>query len=98
MTDTMDAARRRGGHNRSNVQRAYAKLPDDLASIARLLAETVIQVRDGELPPAVGNSIASLNRSLLATLESAVLSNRVDGLHDILERIDAEIGLRVVAS
>ncbi len=84
-------ARRRGGRNSSTVERAYTKLPSDLQSVAVILGETIVAVRDGQLSPSIGNSIASLSRSLVATLESANLSNRMDGLEAVLGRLDEQI-------
>lgn len=90
-------ARRRGGRNSSAVERAYTKLPSDLKSVAVILGETIVAVRDGQLSPSIGNSIASLSRSLVVTLESANLSSRMDGLEAVLGRLDEQLDLRVVA-
>ncbi len=95
--DAMAAARRQGGHNRSNVERAYSRLPDDLRAISRLLADTITEVKAGTLAPAVGNSIASLSRALISAIESGNVETRVGELEDLLTRLDERLDLRVAS-
>jgi hypothetical protein len=97
MVETMEAARRKGGHNRSTAQRSYNRLPDDLKAIARLLAEVIVEVRDGKLAPAVGNSVASLSRALISSVESGNVEVRVGELEDLLSRLDERLDLRVAS-
>ncbi len=95
--DAMAAARRKGGHNRSTAQRSYSRLPDDLKAIAKLLADVIVEVRDGRLPPAVGNSVASLSRALISSIESGNVEVRVGELEDLLTRLDERLELRVAS-
>ena len=95
--DAMAAARRKGGHNRSNVERAYSRLPDDLRAISRLLAEVIVEVRDQRLPANVGNSVATLARALVGAIESGNLTTRMDDLEALLGRLDDQLDLQVVA-
>ena len=93
----MAAARRKGGHNRSNVERSYNRLPDDLKAIAKLLAEVIVEVRDQRLPANVGNSVATLARALVGAIESANVEIRVAELEDLLTRLDERLELRVAS-
>ncbi len=90
-------ARRRGGRNSSAVERSYAKLPSDLASVAKVLGETMVAVRDGRLSPSIGNSIASLSRALISAIESGNLSTRMDNLEAVLGALDETLHLQAVA-
>ncbi len=95
--DAMAAARRKGGHNRSNVERAYSRLPDDQRAISRLLADTITEVKAGTLAPAIGNSVASLSRALIGAIESGNVETRVGELEDLLTRLDERLDLRVAS-
>ena len=95
--DAMAAARRKGGHNRSNVQRSYNRLPDDLKAIAKLVAEVIVEVRDQRLPANVGNSVATLARALVGAIESGNVETRVGELEDMLTRLDERLDLRVAS-
>ena len=95
--DAMARARRKGGHNRSNVERAYSRLPDDLRAISRLLADTITEVKAGTLAPAIGNSVASLSRALISAIESGNVETRVGELEDLLTRLDERLELRVAS-
>jgi len=95
--DAMAAARRKGGHNRSNVERSYSRLPDDLRAISRLLADTITEVKAGTLAPAIGNSVASLSRALIGAIESGNVETRVGELEDLLTRLDERLELRVAS-
>ena len=90
-------ARRRGGRNSSAVERAYARLPSDLSAVAKTLAEVLVDVREGTLPPNVGNAVASLARALVGTIESANVETRVAELEDLLTRLDEQLHLRVAS-
>jgi len=74
------AARRRGGENRSTVQRASRRMPRDLADLSRRLLEAFDQVHRGELPPDRAHALARL-AAVYVTLHSAVeVDARIEAL------------------
>ena len=77
------AARRAGGHaNRAAVLSSAA--PDarleDAGDVVRMIAETISQVRRGELDPRVANSVGYLAGVLLKALEAGELEERLAAL------------------
>ena len=78
------AARTR--RSRSGSRRNVA-VSGDVAGVLETLTDTVAGVRDGSIPPAVGNSVASLARAMLGALESERTEVRLRGLEDLLEQL-----------
>jgi hypothetical protein len=84
-----EAARRNGGRERS---RRAAVLPgntpdehlDSAADVTRLLAQTINQVRRGELDPRISNAVGYLASILLQARERDELEQRVRRLESVL--------------
>jgi len=84
-----DAARKNGGRERS---RRAAVLPGDTpdkplesaVDVTRLLAETINQVRRGEVDPRVSNAVGYLASILLKAKERDELEQRVRRLESVL--------------
>jgi hypothetical protein len=80
-----EANRRKGGHNRSNVQRAkrrYGTAPLSTDDLRELLAETLRRALAGSIDPPLANAIANLSRVALAANEASAVS-------DLMQRLAA---------
>jgi hypothetical protein len=82
-------ARRTGGINRNRravvlpVQTADCPLTDS-AEVSTLLADSINQVRRGQLDPRVANTVGYLASVQLRALEQATIEKRVAGLEKVL--------------
>lgn len=87
-----DAARRKGGSHNSRRWRLEKSLADNpsLGGVIAVLGETVEAVRAGVLPGAIGNSVGSLSRSLVAAIESAQSADKLRSLEQLLDDLTAE--------
>ena len=79
------AAQRAGGQaNRPAVAReAPVRELETSSHVARLLAETINNVRRGELDPKVANSVGYLANILVKTLEQSEIAERLETLERI---------------
>jgi hypothetical protein len=83
MAAERDAARKRGGVNRSNRARMKKALPADTLSGAELhalLGGVLRRVIARELDPSIGNCAANLARSLVSVQEAVELQSRIAAL------------------
>ena len=86
-----EEARKNGGRERS---RRAAVLPgdtpdehlDNAADVTRLLAQTINQVRRGELDPRISNAVGYLASILLQARERDELEQRVRRLESVLDQ------------
>lgn len=97
-----DEARRRGGRNSSKVARLQRSLSANptLGGVVEVLGEVTELVKSGEMSPAIGNSIASLSRAMIAAIEAADSATRLRELEEVIDRLlagdDGLPGLRAV--
>lgn len=70
--------RRRGGVNRSNVQRGLKRLPPTLREVADMLADGIEQTRDGKMKPPVLSAMAAGTSALVKVAEVAMLASQVE--------------------
>jgi hypothetical protein len=78
-----DAARKRGGVNRSNAARAKKQLPAGVMTtdeLRGLVGLTIRGVLAGKVEPGVGNSVANLSRAFVAITEAGELEVRLQAL------------------
>lgn len=75
--ETLAAARRRGGQNRSNAARLRGLVPPRLVPIFDRLEATLTGVLDGSLDPRQATAAASVARALVAVLQAGELESRV---------------------
>lgn len=103
VAERRDEARRRGGRNSSKVARLQRSLSANptLGGVVEVLGEVTELVKSGEMSPAIGNSIASLSRAMIAAIEAADSATRLRELEAAIDRLlDGEGsggGLRVVS-
>ena len=96
-------ARRKGGRLSSKVARLEKSLSANptLAGVVDVLGQVTEEVRAGEMSPAIGNSIASLSRAMIAAIEAADSATRLRELEAVIDRLvvgEGEDGrLRVVS-
>lgn len=72
-----DAARKRGGHNRSNVARLRGLMPARLEPVFNLLESALTEVHAGSLAPARATAMASVARALIDVYQAGELEDRV---------------------
>lgn len=58
-----------------------------LGGVVQVLGEVTELVRSGEMSPAVGNSVASLSRAMIAALEAADSAARLRELEEAIDRL-----------
>ena len=68
--------------------RLHANMSPDIAGVVAVLSETIEGVRSGDVPPAVANSVASLARALIASLESERVEVRLKSVEDLLGQLE----------
>lgn len=81
-----EAARRRGGQNRSNRARAAKQLPAGSMTPDEVLAclgNSIKGVLAGEIEPGVANSVANLSRAFVAVREASALERIEERLADL---------------
>lgn len=85
LADERAAYRARGGTARSTAARArkqYETLVLQGADLEGVLGSTLVRVLNGELPPNVGNSVATIARSLVTVREATDIERRLAELED----------------
>ena len=95
MTAERDAARKKGGEERSRKAAVLSsETPDKqlscAADVTALLAETINQVRRGEIDPKVSNAVGYLAAILLRARERADLEQRLARLESIVAKPPAD--------
>jgi hypothetical protein len=80
--DRADAARRKGGENRSTLVRASRRLPRDMQELSRRILEAFAAVESGELAPDRAHAMSRL-AAVYVQLHSAV---EVDARLEALEQ------------
>jgi hypothetical protein len=80
-------ARKKGGsHRRWRAEQALEGNPA-LLNVLTTLAEASEGVKRGAIAPAVGNSLASLGRALIAGIQAAQATDRLRELEDLLDEV-----------
>jgi len=90
-----ERARRAGGLTRSRLGVA---LPDEVAdaplesvaNVSKLLAETINEVRRGQLAPRVANTIGYLSGILLKSLEQSCIEQRLSRLEATMDEAEVQ--------
>jgi hypothetical protein len=93
MAEKQAAGRKQGGKSRMRPSAVLPPTTADVqaktsADVAKLLAETISQVRRGELDPRIGNAVGFLAATLLRAIEAA----EVEDLAAEVERLKALVG------
>lgn len=79
----------KGGVNSSKLARTEAAIlkQPNVSTLAKLIVETMVEVKNGETAPGVGNSVSSLSKALLATMQAASEAERVARLEALIDRV-----------
>jgi hypothetical protein len=89
------AARRRGGKTRSKRAAVLPSAPDvpvkHVSDVVTLLAQTISQVRRGEIDPKVANATGYLSSVLLRALEGGELAEEMEAQAEALKALRAEV-------
>ena len=87
--DERTAARRAGGQaNRPAIAReAPVRELETSSHVARLLAETINNVRRSELDPKVANCVGYLSTILLKSLEQSEIADRLEALERVMPAV-----------
>jgi hypothetical protein len=80
-----EAARLRGGQNRSNVRRLRGLMPPRLVGVFDTLETALEQVHAGDLEPKQAQAMASLARAMVAVLSAGEMEER-------MRQIEARLG------
>jgi hypothetical protein len=78
--DRADAARKRGGENRSNLARASARMPKDMKSLGERILAAFDRVETGELDPARAHAMARLVAAFVQLHQVGELEGRLAAL------------------
>jgi hypothetical protein len=82
------AARRKGGHNRSNVARLRGLCPPRLINVFEVLEKALGEVHDGTLAPSRAVAMASLAPAMTRVLTAGELEQR---LRDLEQRAAGKV-------
>jgi hypothetical protein len=74
------AARQRGGTNRSNLNRASARMPRNLKSLGERILQAFDRVETGELDPARAHAMARLVAAFVQLHQIGELEGRLEAL------------------
>ncbi len=89
VTEERSAARRAGGIERSKVAvlpLGISDLPLSTSQeVVRLLAETINQVRKGQIDPRISNAVGYLSGILLKGLEQSDVEKRIGALESVIK-------------
>ena len=90
--DKRNMARSKGGAHTSRRWRLERSLKDNpsLAGVIAVLGEVTEGVKDGTVPAAVGNSVASLSRALVSAIEAAQSGEKLRSLEELLDQLTQE--------
>jgi hypothetical protein len=75
-----EQARRTGGQNRSNLNRASARMPRDMKSLGERILAAFDRVETGELDPARAHAMARLVAAFVQLHQVGELEGRLDAL------------------
>ncbi len=78
--DRADAARKRGGENRSNLNRASARMPRDMKSLGERILQAFDRVENGELDPARAHAMARLVAAFVQLHQVGEMDARLEAL------------------
>jgi len=78
--DRADAARRKGGANRSTLIRASRRMPRDMAELAKRILEAFTSVESGELAPDRAHAMARLVSAYVTLHQVGELEGRLEAL------------------
>lgn len=78
------AARKKGGHNRSTAARLGKTLPPEIKVIYDRLQAALEEVASGQLPAARAQAMASVARALLACLAEGETAQRLEKIEGLL--------------
>ena len=76
-------SRRRGGKGRANKERARRQLPSATLTpneLQGVLSTVLVRVAAGQVHPAIGSSVATLAKALIAVKEATEITARLDAL------------------
>lgn len=68
-----------------------------LFTVIQVLSDTLQGVRAGTVPPAVGNSVASLSRSMVAAITAAADTAKLAEMERVLDKVAAPVRLKVAS-
>jgi len=74
------AARRRGGENRSNLNRASARMPRDMKSLGERILAAFDRVETGDLDPQRAHAMARLVAAFVQLHQVGELEGRLEAL------------------
>jgi hypothetical protein len=87
---------RRGGRRRTRCNPEALRdflAPKNAEDLQQLLAESIVEVRNGKIDPRVANSISYLGMGFLRVIEVSNLENRLNALEELRTKDDRRLGL-----
>jgi hypothetical protein len=83
--DRADAARRKGGENRSTLVRASRRMPRDMAELSKRILEAFTSVESGDLQPDRAHAMARLAAVFVTLHDAGETETRLQALEAAAE-------------
>ncbi len=87
LADRRAEAIRKGGRNSSRAARLRSLAPPALLPVFELLAVALDEVHGGQIPPTVGQAMASIARVMVTVIQAGEVEERLRRLEEQLARM-----------
>jgi hypothetical protein len=81
------SASARGGQGKSRIARVERLVPSTLRPVLALLLDVLAEAREGTIPPAQANAVATVAGAIVKVYGSATLEQQIADLHEQVARL-----------